>query len=185
MTKPAVAVFGSSSVVPGSTAWQVAEHLGQSLAEHGFVVVNGGYCGTMEATAKGARAVDGGEARGITVPSLFPDRVADGNKYLTEEYKATSLVDRLEKLIEPEYFVILPGTVGTLLELCLIWNTATIGLLSPAGRRPLILAFRQPWEKFISSTHEILSLPQTHVDVVKFVDGVDDVIAALQEARAQ
>lgn len=51
-----VVVFGSSLVKEGSREFAEAELLGSLLAGSGYGVVNGGYCGTMEAVSKGARA---------------------------------------------------------------------------------------------------------------------------------
>ncbi len=50
-----ITVFGSSRPQPGSQAYETAQALGAALAKSGFVVANGGYGGTMEATARGAR----------------------------------------------------------------------------------------------------------------------------------
>jgi len=52
---PRVAVvFGASAPVEGDSEFEEAEHVGRVLAEYGFKLINGGYYGTMEATAKGA-----------------------------------------------------------------------------------------------------------------------------------
>ena len=50
-----VSVFGTSRAKPGDENYAVAEELGKLLAGAGFSIANGGYGGTMHATAKGAR----------------------------------------------------------------------------------------------------------------------------------
>ncbi|HQN68857.1 MAG TPA: hypothetical protein PLW19_03335, partial [Anaerolineaceae bacterium] len=50
-----VAVFGSASPKAGDKLYQQAFDLGQALGQAGYQVMTGGYCGTMEATCKGAR----------------------------------------------------------------------------------------------------------------------------------
>ncbi len=50
-----VVIFGSSLCPVDSPEYDRAEKLGYALAEAGYGVANGGYCGTMEASSKGAR----------------------------------------------------------------------------------------------------------------------------------
>ena len=60
-----VAVFGSSSAQQRSEGYAQAEEIGALLARRGCRVINGGYGGVMEATAKGAReAVPDAQVRG-------------------------------------------------------------------------------------------------------------------------
>ena len=49
-----VSVFGTGAAKPGDKKYVLAEQLGRLLAESGFAIANGGYGGTMEASAKGA-----------------------------------------------------------------------------------------------------------------------------------
>jgi uncharacterized protein (TIGR00725 family) len=107
-----VTIFGSSTPRPGSDDYLTAYECGKLLAEAGFTVCNGGYAGTMEAAAKGARA-SGGNTIGVTV-SDWPRKA---NDWVQQEIKAGDLAERLAKLIElGDAYVVLRGGTGTLLE---------------------------------------------------------------------
>jgi len=113
----AVAVFGSSQA--DQAAYAQAEAVGRVLGRQGYTVVNGGYGGTMEASAKGARAV-GAEAIGVTCRawSSMP------NSHLTRQVETANLLQRLATLIElaTSGFVVLPGGTGTLVEFATVWE---------------------------------------------------------------
>ncbi len=116
MNRHIVTIFGSARPQPGSPGYENAFLLGQALARAGFAVCNGGYAGTMEAAAKGAREA-GGHTIGVTC-DLFT-RVA--NPWIVEEVRTPRLTDRIIKLAEMgSAYVILPGGTGTLLELAYV-----------------------------------------------------------------
>jgi hypothetical protein len=52
--QPAVSVFGSARVKPGTPYYQLAEETARLLSDAGFTVISGGGPGLMEATNKGA-----------------------------------------------------------------------------------------------------------------------------------
>lgn len=122
MTRPVVAVFGSSHTGIDTDQWIEAEQVGRDIANAGYDVVTGGYGGTMEAVSKGA-TLAGGFAFGVTAPSLFPGR-AGANSYVTSEIVAESLADRISAMVRMSIGCIaLPGSIGTATELLIAWNT--------------------------------------------------------------
>ncbi|MHC4516985.1 MAG: LOG family protein [Planctomycetota bacterium] len=141
MAEITVSVFGTSRAQPGQPAYAVAEQLGQTLAEAGFVVANGGYGGTMLATAKGAVKA-GGTVIGVTC-SAFKNSVA--NEYVTREVVTDSLDKRLATLVEMgQAYVVLPGGTGTLLELAMVWELKNKRFLDQARAIVLLGGFWQP-----------------------------------------
>jgi len=135
MDEIVVSVFGTGRVRPGESAYVLAEQVGQTLAQAGFAIANGGYRGTMDAAAKGAAAV-GGTVIGVTC-SAFKNSVA--NEYVTREIVACSLEERLRTLVElGQGYVVLPGGTGTLLELATVWELKNKGFLDRA--KPVVLA---------------------------------------------
>lgn len=127
-----ITIFGSSKPKAGEEEYELARELGRLLAEAGFTICNGGYGGTMEATAKGAKEM-GGETIGVTVKAygLTP------NEFIDKEIKTSNLFKRLEKLIELGFaYVVLKGGSGTLVELALCLELVLKGVINP---RPIVL----------------------------------------------
>lgn len=113
-----VTIFGSSKPQAGEPDYEIARKLGRLLAEAGFTICNGGYGGTMEAAARGAKEA-GGSTIGVTMEFVNPR----ANQWTDETIVVKSLVDRLMKLIElGDAYVVLRGGTGTLLELAAVWE---------------------------------------------------------------
>jgi uncharacterized protein (TIGR00730 family) len=127
-----VTVFGASSARAGSPEHDEARRLGRLLAEAGLTICNGGYGGTMEASARGARDA-GGATIGIT-NALFDPRAA--NRYIADERKAPDFHERLRRLISlGDAYVCLRGSVGTLTEFSLTWTLLQTGAIP---RKPFV-----------------------------------------------
>jgi len=173
-------VFGSSRSTKGDTVWLLAENLGEKLAADSFKLVNGGYGGTMEAMAIGARKVPGAVVEGIISPSSFPQRGLHGNAFITVETPAESIQDRIVQFTRKAHaFVILPGTLGTLTEFVFVWNLSSVNKFSQTPVVP-IFAFRNPWEKVLLSLGQQLDLPDGDLNLIKYVDTVKDLLLELK-----
>ena len=131
-----VSVFGGSQPQEGSPAYEEARALGSLLATAGHTVITGGYIGTMEAVSRGA-SESGGHVIGVTCAEIESWRSSGANKWVKEEWRKVSLIERLETLIrECDAALALPGGPGTLTEISLMWNLMIIGAMD---KRPLIL----------------------------------------------
>ncbi len=125
--------------MPGESTevYRQAERLGGLLAEAGWAVCNGGYGGLMEASARGAQ-----EARGHTVGitcTLWP---GPAKRWIAEEIRTTSFMERLTTLVERgDAYIVLPGGTGTLAELALAWEMMNKSALSKSmgGPKPLLV----------------------------------------------
>lgn len=145
---PVVCVFGGSGDVCRSPAVvQLAEQTGAVLAELGYTVANGGYGGTMEASARGARQA-GGKTIGVTC-SIWK---SPPNAYLDEVIATGSLPERIETLLKigTGGYVVLPGANGTLTELAAAWERKSIRQMHS---RPIVCVgrFWQPLITLITS----------------------------------
>ncbi|MDP6544465.1 MAG: LOG family protein [Phycisphaerae bacterium] len=127
-----VTVFGSNDAADGDEAFQRAHEVGKTLARLGYQVANGGYGGTMEASARGAKSL-GGETLGVTC-SVWK---SSPNSYLDREIRTADLLERLDTLVKAgtSGYVVLPGATGTLVELACVWELMAKGLLE---RRPIV-----------------------------------------------
>jgi hypothetical protein len=127
-----VAVFGASSPREGDEPYAFAREVGRALALRGYGVVNGGYGGTMEASARGAREA-GAKTVGVTC-EVWSSRP---NAYLDEIRSTRRLQERLDVLLELASggCVVLEGATGTLLELAMVWELTAKGFLT---QRPIV-----------------------------------------------
>jgi uncharacterized protein (TIGR00725 family) len=140
--KKIITIFGSSRDKENSPEYQFAYELGISLAKNGYSICNGGYGGSMEASARGALDA-GGNTIGITV-DLFNSKV---NKYIREDIKAVTLFERIEKLIDTgDAFIVLKGGTGTLLEIAAVWELIHKNLID---EKPII-AISPFWEPMVN-----------------------------------
>jgi len=141
-----ITIFGSNRASDGDLAYQVAHEAGKTVARIGYQVANGGYGGTMEASARGAKSV-WGETIGVTC-SIWNSKP---NRYIDRVVKTSNLLERLETLIElgTSGYVVLPGATGTLAELACVWELISKGLIE---HRPLVCVgdFWRPLTEMIS-----------------------------------
>jgi len=131
-----ISVFGGSQPREGDTAYNEAMELGRLLAQRGHTVLTGGYIGTMEAVSRGASEA-GGHVIGVTCEEIENWRKVAPNRWVKEEWRKKTLLERLQALIEGcDAAFALPGGPGTLTEISLMWNLMIVESLH---RRPLIL----------------------------------------------
>jgi hypothetical protein len=131
-SQPVVSVFGASSPQPGEPVYEIAEETGRLLAEAGYTVMTGGYGGTMEAVSKGAKSA-GAYVIGVTV-AVFegPGKRPGPNTYVDEVIRYDNLRDRLYHLVgQCDAAIALPGGIGTLSEVALMWSLLQVGEIGP------------------------------------------------------
>jgi uncharacterized protein (TIGR00725 family) len=129
VSRAVITIFGSNRPEEGTEAYESAWEVGRGLAKAGFTICNGGYGGTMRASADGARH-GGGEVIGITVEPWGPP-----NEFVTKRIAHSELIPRLVDLVEHgEAYVVLPGGTGTLLEIALVLEHQHKGSMA---RKPL------------------------------------------------
>jgi uncharacterized protein (TIGR00730 family) len=162
-----ITIFGSSRPLPGEPAYQKAYEVGHALAMAGYTICNGGYAGTMEATAKGAKDA-GGRTIGVTC-NLW----SGPNAFLDEIIPTNSLYPRLTKLIElGQGYVVLPGGSGTLVELSLVWEMVAKKIMS---MKPIVL-MGDFWKPVIEVS--AIERPRT-VELVRYAYSADEAVKLL------
>ncbi len=153
MSRPLIAVYGSSTVREADPVYRLSFDLGRELAGAGADVMTGGYSGAMEACSRGCHEA-GGHVVGVTV-ELFESR-GPANRWVKGGVHNPYLFERLRHIVNrADGFVAVPGSVGTLTELFLTWT-----LLSVAGRAaaPLVL-LGDTWERYLEA--------HRHPDIVR------------------
>jgi uncharacterized protein (TIGR00730 family) len=131
-----VAVFGGAGAKPQDDIYRQAVELGAGLAKAGHTVMTGGYIGIMEAASKGAGEA-GGHVIGVTCDEIESFRPTKPNPWVKEEWRFVTLSDRLMNLVNRcDAAIAMPGGVGTLAEISILWNQILIHAISP---KPVIL----------------------------------------------
>lgn len=139
-----IAVYGGGNPHKGGEVWMDAFALGKELAQRGGVIMNGGYGGVMEASAAGARSVDG-MTIGISCKNLLSREV---NEYIELEWQVDRWDQRLLALVFlADAYAVMPGASGTLVELAMVIETQLKGFI-PA--RPIV-CLGQRWENVVAS----------------------------------
>jgi uncharacterized protein (TIGR00725 family) len=147
-TKPIITIFGSARPVEGDESYAEAYAVGKALASAGFVVCNGGYAGTMEASARGAKE-SGGKTIGV-VSEFFN---TETNRWIDKTIVVKSLVDRLMELISlADGYVVLKGGTGTLLEFASVWEFMNKSVIE---EKPIIVLGKF-WDRVIQTLNEEL-----------------------------
>ena len=125
-----VTIFGSARIRPATSAYDQVKHLAARLAALDCEIVTGGGPGLMQAANEGAASVPGGAERsvGIRVELPFEQEV---NPFVGQVYEHRTFFSRLHHfMIVSDAFVVVPGGIGTVLELAMA--------CSPQTRRVLI-----------------------------------------------
>ena len=130
-----ISVFGSSAPRPGSADYEAARTVGRLLAQAGFAVQTGSYSGIMAGASQGACEA-GGHVIGVTCAQIEQYRPLPPNQWVKEQIKHQTLRERLLYLVDQcDGAIIMPGGIGTLSELALIWSFVQTGEIVP---RPII-----------------------------------------------
>jgi uncharacterized protein (TIGR00730 family) len=172
MPAPVVTVFGSAAVARGEFDYEDARLLGRSIAENGWTLCNGGYGGTMEATAQGAVEA-GGHTIGVTC-RILPGR-GEPNPYIRQEVPTFDLMTRVQTLIRvADAYVALPGGTGTLLEMAAVWELANKGLLGTTRALVLLGGFWEPVVTVVSQQMRQHLHPKIVNDVLAAIAVLED-----------
>jgi uncharacterized protein (TIGR00730 family) len=111
---PAITVFGSARVAPGSPAYDKAREIGRLLALEGYAVITGGGPGLMEAANRGCQE-GGGMSVGCNIELPHEQ---DINDYVDLGVNFRYFFARKTMFVKyADGFVILPGGYGTLDEM--------------------------------------------------------------------
>jgi uncharacterized protein (TIGR00730 family) len=176
-----VGVFGGSKTAPGDPVYDDALRLGGELARAGWTVMTGGYSGVMEAASRGA-AEAGGRVQGITSERIETfQKGLRANAWVQSETKYATLRERLYHLVEQcDAAVALPGGIGTLSEVALMWSLIQVGEIK---RKPLIVVGRV-WGETVSTFLREAGdfIRPEDASIIRVAARVDDVAPIIREA---
>ena len=182
-----VTIFGSARLKPGTDAYGSVKELAAELTKMGCDIVSGGGPGLMQAANEGAHSVDPQGLRrsvGLNIELPFEQQV---NPFVSQAYGHRTFFSRLHHfMILSDAFVVVPGGIGTLLEMSLVWQLLQVRKLY---NTPLILVGKM-WPELVewgrrSMLHEGSELA-SEVDfrIPHCVNTIEETVALIRKNRA-
>src|SRR6478736_9051052 len=182
-----VTIFGSARLKPGSLAYEGVKQLASDLTEMGCDIMSGGGPGLMQAANEGALSADPKglhRSVGIRVQLPFEQEL---NPFVGQAYEHRTFFSRLHHfMIISDAFVVVPGGIGTLLELSLAWQLLQVRKLY---NTPLILVGKM-WAGLVDwSRRSMLRKGNELASEIDFtnphcVNTIDETVALIRENRA-
>jgi uncharacterized protein (TIGR00730 family) len=169
-----VSVFGSARIRPDSPHYQMAEKLGNRLAQAGLTVIAGGGPGIMEAANKGAYEA-GGRSIGLNI--TLP-REPHNNHYQTHSLQFDYFYSRKATFfMHSAAYIALPGGFGTLDELFEVTTLVQTGKIPHA---PIVLIGTEFWSGLLDWVHSHLLanglISPKDIDLFFLTDDIDAVM---------
>lgn len=173
-----IAFFGDANITEADETYKCAFDVAEALAREGYVIVDGGGPGVMEAATSGAEKVNG-----QTITVTFDPVNAPGfeGKYIgnvpDQEVITTNYIDRMFKLMEyGDIFIIFKGGSGTISEFGTAWVLAKLYF---GHHKPFIL-FGNFWAEIIDVLRRNMNIDAKELGVFEIVRSVPEVLIAIK-----
>jgi uncharacterized protein (TIGR00730 family) len=141
-----VTIFGSARIPSDHWVYAAVRDLAAELARMGCSIVTGGGPGLMQAANEGAASAASADRSNIGIRVHLPFEQGT-NTFVGEAYEHRTFFSRLHHFVlVSDAFVVVPGGVGTVLELAMVWQLLQVRKLH---RIPLILIGRM-WSELIA-----------------------------------
>lgn len=139
-------IFGSARIQTGSPAYLQIKDLAAKLTEMGCGIITGGGPGLMQAANEGASVSGSVADQSVGIRIDLPFETA-ANPFVGRAYTHKTFFSRLHHfVIVSDVFIVVPGGIGTLLELSMVWQLLQVRKLYDT---PLIL-LGDMWSDLIS-----------------------------------
>ena len=181
-----VTIFGSARIKPGSDVYESVKQLSAELTKLGCDIMSGGGPGLMQAANEGANSVApeaGHRSVGIRVALPFEQEV---NPFVGKAYEHRTFFSRLHHfMIISDAFVVVPGGIGTLLELSIAWQLLQVQKLY---NTPLILVGKM-WSGLVEWTRETMLkegdelVSPIDLTIPKCVNTVEETVELIRQSR--
>jgi uncharacterized protein (TIGR00730 family) len=182
-----VTIFGSARVQPDHWGYAAVRELAAELARMGCAIVTGGGPGLMQAANEGAaQGAPGRETSSLGIRVDLPFE-QDVNPFVAQAFEHRTFFSRLHHFVlVSDAFVVLPGGIGTVLELMMIWQLLQVRKLAST---PLILIGGM-WPELVAWHEKHMLRPdaplasQEDMRIPVCVPGAAEAIAILREHHA-
>jgi uncharacterized protein (TIGR00730 family) len=182
-----VTIFGSARLKPGTPAYEGVKQLAAELTKMGCDIISGGGPGLMQAANEGALSVQPDALHrsvGIRVELPFEQEV---NPFVGQAYEHRTFFSRLHHfMIASDAFVVVPGGIGTLLELSLAWQLLQVRRLY---NTPLILVGKM-WAELVEWARQTMLIKESELaseidfTIPHCVGTIEETVALIRENRA-
>ena len=179
-----VTIFGSARISKDHWVYGAVRDLARELAAMGCAIVTGGGPGLMEAANEGAAQAGvpaPGNSVGIRVHLPFEQEI---NPFVRQAYAHRTFFSRLHHFVlVSDAFVVVPGGIGTMLELSMVWQLLQVRNLEHA---PLILVGRM-WADLVAWARQYLLRPDSELaspedlQIPRCVDTAEQAMAIIRE----
>jgi len=180
-----VAIFGSARAEPGTFVYEEVKRAAAALASLGCDIVTGGGPGLMQAANEGARSVGAPGSVGIRVELPFEQ---DVNPFVEQAFDHETFFTRLHHfVIASDAFVVVPGGIGTVLEMLMIWQLLQVRHVDGV---PLILVGKM-WKGLVDWTKTAMLDPRlalasaSDLQIPQCLETADEAIAVVSELHAK
>lgn len=183
-----VTIFGSARAKPGTYVYDEVKRVAAALADMGCDIITGGGPGLMQAANEGAAAAQAPERNrsvGIRVELPFEQEV---NPFVEQAFEHKTFFTRLHHFVlTSDAFVVVPGGIGTVLELMMVWQLLQVKHLHDT---PLILVGKMwaglvEWAKGQLLTAQLPLANPGDMDIPRCVNTADEAIALIREHHAR
>jgi uncharacterized protein (TIGR00730 family) len=179
-----VAIFGSARARPGTFVYDEVKRAAAAFAAMGCDIVTGGGPGLMQAANEGAKEAGAPGSVGIRVELPFEQ---DVNPFVEQAFEHETFFTRLQHfVIAADAFVVVPGGIGTVLEMLMIWQLLQVRHVE---RVPLILVGKM-WKGLVEWTKTAMLDPRLalanpdDLDIPRCLDTADEAIAMVRDLHA-
>lgn len=183
-------IFGSARATESSFAYGEVRRIASALSEMGCDIITGGGPGLMRAANEGAAPKEGaagtsGHSVGIRIDLPFEQEV---NPFVKDAFTHRTFFTRLHQFVlMSDAYVVVPGGIGTVLELMLVWQLLQVKHVENA---PLILVGKMwqglvEWARtaFLQADHPLVNPEDLAIPIC--VDSADEAVAVLREYHAR
>ena len=178
-----VAIFGSARAKPGTFVYDEVKRVAEALASMGCDIVTGGGPGLMQAANEGAASAGASGSVGIRVELPFEQEV---NPFVEEAFEHETFFTRLHHfVIASDAFVVVPGGIGTVLEMLMIWQLLQVRHVADV---PLVLVGKMwpglvEWAKTSMLDPRLALANPQDLEIPRCVASADEAIAIVRDLQ--
>ncbi|QIF02316.1 LOG family protein [Roseimicrobium sp. ORNL1] len=181
-----VTIFGSARLAEGTPAYEGVKDLATQLTRLGCDIISGGGPGLMKAANEGASAAAPEALQrsvGIRVDLPFEQEI---NSFVGQAYAHGTFFSRLHHfMLVSDAFIVVPGGIGSLLELSLAWQLLQVRRLYNV---PLIVVGKMwgelvDWGRrnMLQEGSELAS--EVDFEIPRCVSSVEEAVKLIEESR--